>query len=1108
MKSYVRFLLSAAAFVLFSFSLFAAENNTSVVNIIQAQKTEYSKDPVSGGELIVFKGDVIVSVSQGESTNVIRAGLVNYSRERDLLYAEGNVTLEMQKSGSDKTETLTAQSLLFNTVSLEGIFDDGRIIQVNAASTSSSEQAADSTMIVSAEMFGRNRSGTIVFKNGTLTFCDDPNPHWKIRASRIWLLPGNEFAFANALLYVGRVPVLYLPFFYYPKDELIINPVFGYTAAAGYFFQTTTYLIGRKPLDTDASDSPLSFMRSSTLMKQRREGLMLHNLDEPETNPPVNSLKLMADYYTSLGGMTGLEGKFKLNDYITDISFSALLGFSRTLFPVDGSSIKVIHAPSGDTYMDSSVFMGVSLPFRYKASFNMEVAKPLKLSIKLPLYSDAYFDEHFITDRKESMDWLEMLMSGTATTDDSDTNYLSSFEWTASGSYSLPSLSSVQPYISSASITFSSSLLFNTIDNTASIAQEARQYSPARKSFTPSQITPLKMSLSLSGTLFEYPAKSSSVASVPEAAKNLLVPSEFGGTRPDMLSEPYRTKAEKEAEVINESKTDEDVAPDTENNETVTTKDESSADTTENVADDNEDEYTDAAEEPVLPESVFPVLAVSAPSVSIPGGLTYKLSYSISPDLQTQITYPTLVQASDFDWENILSSVITFKSPVKLSSALGYRDNFISLSNAVTFSPVIQTHPVLLRKGNGGGYGYDDSYIDSVRRNDYAARKFDLENTNEVVLKPFIYTEHFSSSYISWNTGIKLIRTEFIGTADNPEWKYHTPEWDDDSFTTHTFNVNLAAKQGDFSQTLLLSNYLPPTTDRYMAKLTLGFPFNISLSTEGGVEQKSSTDESWVLRPVKQTGSISLFDGKLSLSESYSYNMEEKHHDSFSISASAYGATLSYAMSYTTGYDFDASQGWITKKEKEFLASSLSLSYKSPSATYTFLGEYISIAPVLSTEINYNLLKPTSSYFTFSPALKLKINNVLEFTFSSTSRNDVIFRYVADAVGFAGDIPGEKNVFKDLFNSFAFWDDLKRQQSGFKIKSFNLKISHSLHDWDLAAEFEIEPRLIKDSKPYYYDFSPYISLSVVWRPMSSMKTTIADDYGEFKLNPADNSSSD
>ena len=166
MKSYVRFLLSAAAFVLFSFSLFAAENNTSVVNIIQAQKTEYSKDPVSGGELIVFKGDVIVSVSQGESTNVIRAGLVNYSRERDLLYAEGNVTLEMQKSGSDKTETLTAQSLLFNTVSLEGIFDDGRIIQVNAASTSSSEQAADSTMIVSAEMFGRNRSGTIVFKNG------------------------------------------------------------------------------------------------------------------------------------------------------------------------------------------------------------------------------------------------------------------------------------------------------------------------------------------------------------------------------------------------------------------------------------------------------------------------------------------------------------------------------------------------------------------------------------------------------------------------------------------------------------------------------------------------------------------------------------------------------------------------------------------------------------------------------------------------------------------------------------------------------------------------------------------------------------------------------
>ena len=46
-------------------------------------------------------------------------------------------------------------------------------------------------------------SNTVAFKNGSLTFCDEENPHWHIDATRIWLLPGGEFAFFNALLYVG-----------------------------------------------------------------------------------------------------------------------------------------------------------------------------------------------------------------------------------------------------------------------------------------------------------------------------------------------------------------------------------------------------------------------------------------------------------------------------------------------------------------------------------------------------------------------------------------------------------------------------------------------------------------------------------------------------------------------------------------------------------------------------------------------------------------------------------------------------------------------------------------------------------------------------------------
>ncbi|MDE6351105.1 MAG: hypothetical protein K2K67_08905, partial [Treponemataceae bacterium] len=148
--------------------------------------------------------------------------------------------------------------------------------------------------------------GTIAFKNGELTFCDDDDPHWRIKASRIWLLPGGEFAFFSAVLFVGHVPLLYFPAFYYPKDELIFNPAFGYRNREGYYINTTAYIIGRKPLDarssveanratgsssSDDSDDKINFfslMKTNALKEQRREGIVMNNLDKDYTGDTTN----------------------------------------------------------------------------------------------------------------------------------------------------------------------------------------------------------------------------------------------------------------------------------------------------------------------------------------------------------------------------------------------------------------------------------------------------------------------------------------------------------------------------------------------------------------------------------------------------------------------------------------------------------------------------------------------------------------------------------------------------------------------------------------------------------------------------------------------------
>ena len=65
-------------------------------------------------------------------------------------------------------------------------------------------------------------------------------------------------------------------------------------------------------------------------------------------------------------------------------------------------------------------------------------------------------------------------------------------------------------------------------------------------------------------------------------------------------------------------------------------------------------------------------------------------------------------------------------------------------------------------------------------------------------------------------------------------------------------------------------------------------------------------------------------------------------------------------------------------------------------------------------------------------------------------------------------------------------------------------MTHELHDCEFNMKFKISPRLITNSAgKKYYDFSPFFSLSVVWRPMDSIKTKIADKYGDFVLNSSD-----
>lgn len=1016
-----------------------ADDNATVITIHNARKTEYQKEDDTGDEVIIMTGSVSMTVSDSKSDTAITANKIRYNRKTNMLFADGNVNLvQKDKDGSVKQE-MSAKTLLLNTSTMEGIFDNSRIVKIERGKVT-----ASSTIVVTSKLSGKTSSGAMAFKNATVTFCKEENPHWKIRATKMWMLSGGEFAFLNAALYVGNVPILYLPAFYYPKDELIFNPVIGYDNRKGWFFQTTTYLYGRKPLEeeksaTDDEDEiSFSFAHPTTLKKQRREGVVLHNLDEDFTGSTDDYLKLTADAYSLFGGLVGIDGSFSPNKYISKIAGFFDLGFSNTVFYRQNSFSR--YSYENKIHYDRANFLGNSFPFRFAGNFTMTVKEPFRFQLDFPLYSDPYFITDF-GNRKETMDWIGFLTSSSEVTDeqkntDDSSKKVTSYTWKAEASYSMPKKSDSSSVIDKVNVNkVSSSVIFNSKNRTdKEFTEESfdwQLYSPERMFFYPSQVTPFEFSMEIGGTFYEF------------------------------LSKPEKTPEFVYDENAYEA--------------------------------DNDSEFDSLFETKDLPD----LSGVNLPVVTAIEGIHYSLGYSIKPTYVSQFTYNSsqFEQGTDFRWSDMYSSYYIVTSPVSLISNVSYRSKFLSMGNTLTFDPSYQMHPSL------DGYTTKASK-DSVIASDYDSRKMDLIESNVISFRPFIYDSLFKNTGIDWSTKVKVIRTKFIGDADNPDWDYLYGDLSDrESFTENLVTGYLSATEGDkYSQTVTLSASLPPLNDERDAKLAFVFPFaKLNFSTGVVLDEDRET---WTDKPLRQSASVFTETG-MTLSESFNYDLENDYADSLKLSATFKGFQLAYIMQHTYGYDYDEIKGWVSQDSKYFQPYTLSLAYISEKK-FHYWKNRISFAPGVNTSLVYDFIKPTESYMVFIPSVTFRINEFLDVKFSSESRNSVIFRYIQGATPYGDIIGGETNVLQDLIDSFAFWDtSLKtRKKSGFKLKKLRIDINHNLCDWDLTSSFIFQPKLINDgnSRPYY-SYEPYFSFAITWKPMTGVRTKVVDEYGEYQLNP-------
>jgi hypothetical protein len=117
----------------------------------------------------------------------------------------------------------------------------------------------------------------------------------------------------------------------------------------------------------------------------------------------------------------------------------------------------------------------------------------------------------------------------------------------------------------------------------------------------------------------------------------------------------------------------------------------------------------------------------------------------------------------------------------------------------------------------------------------------------------------------------------------------------------------------------------------------------------------------------------------------------------------------------------------------------------------------------------------------------------MDIILSATAENIVVWRYFKGVPGMK-DLTSmyingpQNNIFVDLFDSFNFFSDYKRQRSGFKMKRFNLNAVHYLGDWTAELGISLYPYLDNSLLVPKYKAVSDVSFTVQWKPISEIKT--------------------
>ena len=299
---------------------------------------------------------------------------------------------------------------------------------------------------------------------------------------------------------------------------------------------------------------------------------------------------------------------------------------------------------------------------------------------------------------------------------------------------------------------------------------------------------------------------------------------------------------------------------------------------------------------------------------------------------------------------------------------------------------------------------------------------------------------------------------------------------------------------------------LPPLLGSYTGTAGFAWKFGTLDMSTRLYEQTTETEPTkWIWDPFK-AGLAWNLPYTITLGQEYTYSIQDRETSRLNFTGGISYFSLYYTLTNTLPYKLEKGTGWVQDgTENKFIPTDAGCTFNNtskPLKLYSWKNR-IFLQTSLFTDLKFNLVKITESSFDFKPALTLKFNEFLDVTFSSYSSNEVIARYFQQWLDLPVSLPGERNVFVDLYKSMNFFNTQDRKDSAFKLKTLNLTMTHYLHDWTMNLSTTIEPILKYADSKYYYEFIPTVIFLVQWKPVSDIKTKIRSKEGVFSLNASD-----